>query len=171
MEWVFFLTLALLAGAAALAMVLQRHPVYSALCLILTLFAQGGLYILLHAQLIAFVHIIVYAGAIMVLFLFVIMLLDLRPEEHPPMQFNRIGVVLGLVLAGALLAELALGVGPQINLGPRGPHDVETLRILGNTQEVARVLFREYLIPFELTSLILLSAMVGALVLAKRRPE
>jgi NADH-quinone oxidoreductase subunit J len=79
--------------------------------------------------------------------------------------------VLGLVLAGALLAELALGVGPQIILGPRGPHDVETIRILGNTQEVARVLFREYLIPFELTSLILLSAMVGALVLAKRRPE
>ena len=171
MEWVLFLTFALLAGVAAVGMVLQRNPVYSALCLIITFFAQAGLYILLHAQLIAFVHIIVYAGAIMVLFIFVIMLLDLRPEELPPMQFSRTGVVVGFVLAGALLAELALGVGPRILLGPQGPHDVETLRILGNTQEVGRVLFRDYLIPFELTSVILLSAMVGALVLAKRREE
>lgn len=171
MEWVLFLVFALLAGGAAVAMVLQRHPVYSALCLILALFAQGGLYILLHAQLIAFVHIIVYAGAIMVLFLFVIMLLNLRPEEQPPVQFNRLGVLLGLVLAGVLLTELALGVGSQITLGPQGSHDVETLKILGNTQEVGRILFREYLIPFELTSVILLSAMVGAVVLASRRVE
>lgn len=171
MEWVLFLVFALLAGGAAVAMVLQRHPVYSALCLILALFAQGGLYILLHAQLIAFVHIIVYAGAIMVLFLFVIMLLNLRPEEQPPVQFNRLGVLLGLVLAGVLLTELALGVGSQITLGPQGAHDVETLKILGNTQEVGRILFREYLIPFELTSVILLSAMVGAMVLARRRVE
>jgi NADH-quinone oxidoreductase subunit J len=171
MEWVLFLILALLAGAAAVGMVLQRSPIYSALCLILALFAQGGLYILLHAQLIAAVHILVYARAIMVLFLFVIMLLDLRPDDQPPVQFNRVEVLLGLVLAGVLLAELALGVGPRIILGPQGSYDLETLRTVGNTQAVGRVLFGEYLVPFELTSVILLAAMVGAMVLARRRPE
>jgi len=171
MEWVLFLILALLAGAAAVGMVLQRSPIYSALCLILALFAQGGLYILLHAELIAAVHILVYAGAIMVLFLFVIMLLDLRPDDQPPVQFNRVEVLLGLVLAGVLLAELALGVGPRIILGPQGSYDLETLRTVGNTQAVGRILFREYLIPFELTSVILLAAMVGAMVLAKRKLE
>jgi NADH-quinone oxidoreductase subunit J len=171
MEWILFLTFALLAGAAAVGMVLQRSPVYSALLLILALFAQGGLYILLNAQLIAVVHILVYAGAIMVLFLFVIMLLDLRPEDQPPVRFTRIGVLLGLVLAGVLLAELALGVGPRILLGPQGSYDLETLTTVGNSQAVGRVLFREYLVPFELTSLILLTAMIGAMVLAKRELE
>jgi NADH-quinone oxidoreductase subunit J len=171
MEWTLFLTFGLLAGAAAVGMVLQRSPVYSALCLILALFAQGGLYILLYAPLVAFVHIIVYAGAIMVLFLFVIMLLDLRPEDQPPVRFNRAQVLLGLVLAVVLLAELALGVGSSIILGPQGPYDVETVRAVGNTQAVGQILFREYLVPFELTSLILMVAMVGAMVLAKRRAE
>jgi NADH-quinone oxidoreductase subunit J len=169
MEWALFLTFALVAGAAAVGMVFQRNPVYSALCLILALFAQGGLYILLHAQLIAFVHIVVYAGAIMVLFLFVIMLLDLRPEDRPPVRVNRPQVLLGLFLALLFLAELALGIGPRIILGSQGSYDLETLRMVGNTQAVGRVLFREYLVPFELTSLILLTAMVGAMVLAKRR--
>ncbi len=171
MEWALFLTFALLAGAAAVGMVLQRSPIYSALCLILTFFAQAGLYVLLHAQLIAFVHIIVYAGAIMVLFLFVIMLLDLRTEDHPPVRFGQAGMLLGLILAALLLAELALGIGPRIILGSQGSYDLETLRMLGNTQAVGRILFREYLVPFELTSLILLTAMIGAMVLAKRRPE
>lgn len=171
MEWALFLTFALLAGAAAVAMVFQRNPVYSALCLILALFAQAGLYILLHAQLIAFVHIIVYAGAIMVLFLFVIMLLDLRPEDRPPVRLNRGQVLLGLFLAILLLAELAVGVGPRILLGPQGPYAVETLRTVGNAQAVGRILFRDYVVPFELTSVILLAAMVGAMVLAKRRLE
>ncbi|MFQ5658240.1 MAG: NADH-quinone oxidoreductase subunit J [Candidatus Methylomirabilales bacterium] len=171
MEWILFLTFALVAGAAAVGMVLQRSPVYSALLLIVVLFAQGGLYILLGAELVAGVHIIVYAGAIMVLFLFVIMLLDLRPEEHPPVQFNQASVLIGLVLAGLLLAELALGLGSGIVLGPQGPFDLETLKRVGNTQAVGRILFREYLIPFELTSVILLAAMVGAMVLAKRKLE
>ncbi len=170
MEWTLFMVFALVAGAAAVAMVLQRNPVYSALCLILALFAQAGLYILLHAQLIAFVHIIVYAGAIMVLFLFVIMLLDLRPEDRAPVRLNRAQVWLGLLLAVLLLAELAIGVGPRIMLGSQGSYTVETLRTVGNAQAVGRLLFRDYLIPFELTSLILLAAMVGAVVLAKRRP-
>jgi NADH-quinone oxidoreductase subunit J len=169
MEWVLFLTFALLAGAAAVGMVFQRNPLYSALCLIVTLFAQGALYILLHAQLIAVVHILVYAGAIMVLFLFVIMLLDLRPEDHPPVRLNRAQVLFGLALALVLLAELALGVGPKIILGSQGPYTVETLKTVGNAQAVGRILFRDYFVPFELTSLILLTAMVGAMVLAKRR--
>lgn len=171
MEWVIFTPLALLAGGAAVAMVFQRNPVYSALFLILALFAQGGLYILLHAQFIAAVHIIVYAGAIMVLFLFVIMLLDLQREDRPPIELSRPRVLCGLLLAMALFAELVYGLGPRILLGPSGPYSPETLQALGNTQAVGRVLFTDYLVPFELTSLILLAAMVGAVVLAKRKLE
>ena len=171
MEWVLFLIFALVAAAAAVGMVVQRSPIYSALCLILALFAQAGLYVLLGAELIAFVHIFVYAGAIMVLFLFVIMLLDLRPEDRSPVRSNPVGVSVGLILAGLLLAELALGVGPHIALGPRGAYDFETVRAVGNTQAVGRILFGEYLVPFELTSVILLAAMVGAMVLAKRKLE
>jgi NADH-quinone oxidoreductase subunit J len=171
MEWTLFLVFGLLAAAAAVGMVLQRSPIYSALLLILALFAQAGLYVLLGAELIAFVHIIVYAGAIMVLFLFVIMLLDLRPEDRSPVRANPLGVIVGLVLAGILLGELAFGVGPRIVLGPQGGYDLETVRAVGNTQAVGRALFREYLIPFELTSVILLAAIVGAMVLAKRKLE
>ncbi len=171
MEWGLFLTFAFIATAAAMGMVMQRRPVYSALLLIVALFAQGGLYILLGAELVAAVHIIVYAGAIMVLFLFVIMLLDLRAEDDPPARFNRGGVVLGVALAVVLLVELAAGVGPAITLGPQGSYNPETVQAVGNTRAVGYVLFREYLVPFELTSLILLAAMVGALVLAKRPPE
>ncbi|HEY4719520.1 MAG TPA: NADH-quinone oxidoreductase subunit J [Candidatus Methylomirabilis sp.] len=171
MEWIFFLAFGLVAAVAAVAMVLQRSPIYSALYLILALFAQAGLYILLGAELIAAVHIIVYAGAIMVLFLFVIMLLDLGRADRSPARVKPVGVIVGTVLAGLLLAELAVGVGPQIVLGPRGAYDPEVLRTVGNTRAVGRILFREYLIPFELTSLILLTAMVGAMVLAKRKVE
>jgi NADH-quinone oxidoreductase subunit J len=171
MEWIFFLAFGLVAAVAAVAMVLHRSPIYSALYLILALFAQAGLYILLGAELIAAVHIIVYAGAIMVLFLFVIMLLDLGRADSSPARVKPVGVIVGTVLAGLLLAELAVGVGPQIVLGPRGAYDPEVLRTVGNTRAVGRILFREYLIPFELTSLILLTAMVGAMVLAKRKVE
>lgn len=171
MEWAIFIPLALLAGGSAVAMVFQRNPVYSALALILALFAQGGLYILLHAEFIAAVHIIVYAGAIMVLFLFVIMLLDLQREDRLPVELSRPRVLFGLLLGMVLLAELVYGLGPRILLGPSGPYGPETLRALGNTQAVGRLLFTDYLIPFELTSIILLAAMVGALVLAKRKPE
>jgi NADH-quinone oxidoreductase subunit J len=171
MEWVLFLVFALVAAAAAVGMVLHRSPIYSALCLILALFAQAGLYLLLGAELIAFVHIFVYAGAIMVLFVFVIMLLDLRPEDRHPVRSNPVAVGIGLILAGLLLVELALGIGPHVALGPRGAYDAETVRAAGNTQAVGRILFGEYLIPFELTSVILLAAMVGSMVLAKRKLE
>jgi len=171
MEVALFAVLALVAIVAALVVITHRHPVYSALCLVITMLSIAFLFLLLRSEFLWVMQITVYAGAVMVLFLFVIMLLDLGRADRSPARVKPVGVIVGTVLAGLLLAELAVGVGPQIVLGPRGAYDPEVLRTVGNTRAVGRILFREYLIPFELTSLILLTAMVGAMVLAKRKVE
>ncbi|MBI3002480.1 MAG: NADH-quinone oxidoreductase subunit J [candidate division NC10 bacterium] len=167
MEWGIFLALTVLTVASALAVILHRNPIYSALALVATLLGLAGYYILLQAQLVAAVHVIVYAGAIMVLFLFVIMLLDVRREEGSPLRIGRLQLSLGTGAGTALLlllwATMAAAPEGEIGLPPPLPRE--------NAQAVGRLLFTRYLLAFELTSLILLVAMVGALILAKRKVE
>lgn len=167
MEWGIFLALTVLTVASALALILHRNPIYSALALVVTLLGLAGYYLLLQAQLVAAVHVIVYAGAIMVLFLFVIMLLDIRREGGSPLRVGRLQLLLGTGAGTALFlllwATMAAAPEAQIGLPPPLPRE--------NTQAVGRLLFTRYLLPFELTSLILLVAMVGALILAKRKVE
>ncbi len=163
-----FYVLAGIAVAASLLVIAQRNPVYSVLLLIASFGALSGLYVLLDAYFIAIVQIIVYAGAIMVLFLFVVMLLNAPHEDteydertHPlrrpgPMRF-------GTALAVALMVELvwALSRTSGVPLDfPRAP--VPTVAAIG------RALFNEYSFPFEVTSVLILVAMVGAIVLARR---
>jgi len=148
----------------------RRSPVASALWLVVTLFALAGLFVLLDAQFIAVLQVLVYAGAIMVLFLFVIMLLNLgRPG--PSDIKGPVGGAIAALLAGTLLLQLTV-------LGDSAPADAIRLpegavaamqREQGMVASVARPLFDAYLIPFELTSLLLLAAIVGAVVLAKRK--
>ena len=167
---VVFWTFAGLAVLAAALCITRRNPVASALWLVVTLFALAALFVLLDAQFIAVLQVIVYAGAIMVLFLFVIMLLNLG-RGGPPDIKGPVGVVLGILLAGLLLLELrTLGraAPPAAIQLPEGAM-AALEREQGLVGAVARPLFDAYLVPFEITSLLLLAAIVGAVVLAKRK--
>ncbi len=167
MELVIFTGLALVAALAAMLVIVQRHAVYSALFLIITMGALAGIYILLEAYFVWIVQVIVYAGAIMVLFIFVIMLLDIRREPDPWAPPGRVRILAALLLSVVLLVELGMAVAQRLALPPSGAPSVAGG--FGTTQTVGRLLFTDYLFPFEITSVILLVAMVGAMVLAKKR--
>ena len=172
MEIVLFAVLAFVAVLAALVVVAHRHPVYSALSLVVTMLCIAFLFLLLRSEFLWVMQITVYAGAVMVLFLFVIMLLDLRREERPwHLPENRLHVGMGVVLALALLAELAVVVAAVRAPAARGAFPPEVVAARGNTQLIGRLLYTEYVFPFEVTSLILLVAIVGAIVMAKKRFE
>ena len=161
-------TLFFVLGAVALIsgglVVFQTHPLRSALWLIVNFFAVAGIYLLAHAEFIAAIQVIVYAGAIIVLFLFVIMLLNLRlPEATPKLPF------IGQKFAGAVLAGFAALIMIYAYTRVKLPAAREMVPGLGNTEMIARSLFTDYLLPFEVTSILLLVAIVGAVVLAKSR--
>jgi NADH-quinone oxidoreductase subunit J len=155
-----FLVLAAVAVAGAVSLILQRHPIHSALSLIVVMVALAGLYLLQGAEFVAAVQIIVYAGAIMVLFIFVIMLLNAGEEERT--NASRLARFVGVPLAVVFLAEVAFWIGRAASqLGPGPPEAV-------STRDLSALLFREYVFPFELTSFLILIALLGALVLARR---
>ncbi len=161
---IIFWAFAGLAVLSGLACITRRSPVASALWLVVTLFALAALFVLLDAQFIAVLQVLVYAGAIMVLFLFVIMLLNLG-RAGPTDLKGPLGLGVGVFLAGLLLMQLL--VLRQAGLAPGGP----VRPPLGQAMipSVARPLFTVYLVPFEITSILLLAAIVGAVVLAKRK--
>lgn len=157
-----FYILALVSVAGAISVIAARNPVYSVLWLVVTFFAIAGQYILLNAQFLAIVHIIVYAGAIMVLFLFVLMMLNLNRESEPlqPMLIKVIAIASGGMLLLTLVAALR-GV-EQIPLA--GVQDTQ----LGLVKNLGRLLFTEYVAPFEISAILFLSAMVGAVTIGMR---
>jgi NADH-quinone oxidoreductase subunit J len=167
METALFYIFGAIALLAAISMVAQKKVIYSAISLIICLCSVAALYLLLEAPFIAAVQIIVYAGAIMVLFLFVIMLLDpfsasiLRDKKK---FIAYAGVMLG-ILALALLIPFLRSYKPS--LAPRNP---DILSGVGTAGRVGQLLFNEYLLPFEMTSVLILVAIIGVVVLAKRRP-
>jgi NADH-quinone oxidoreductase subunit J len=167
MEPILFAGLALIAAVSGLLVIVQRHAVYSAMFLIITMGSLAGLYILLEAHFVWAVQVLVYAGAIMVLFLFVIMLLNLPREDVPWAKHDRRRILLAVGLGVVLLAELILVVGWRGNpeMAPAVPAG------FGTTEMVGRMLFTRFLFPFEITSVILLIAIVGAMVLAKKHFE
>jgi NADH-quinone oxidoreductase subunit J len=155
-----FLILAALAVAGAVSLILQRHPIHSALSLIVVMVALAGLYLLQGAEFIAAVQIIVYAGAIMVLFVFVIMLLNAGEEERT--NLSRLARFVGVPLGVVFLVEVAFAIGRATSqLSPTAMTTV-------STRELSSLLFRDYVFPFELTSFLILIALLGALVLARR---
>jgi NADH-quinone oxidoreductase subunit J len=159
--WVFAIPLV----ATAIGVVLARSPVYAAMNLVAAFFFMAGIYVLLTAHLIAFMQVLVYAGAVMVLFLFVIMLLSLG-DEHL-FKERRAGMqYLGVLGGVGVLAVLASAIADAAEgLGTVRPVD----SAFGTVKAVGNVLFTEYLLPFEATSLLLLVAIVGAVVVAKER--
>jgi NADH-quinone oxidoreductase subunit J len=162
---ILFLILGALALISGVLVVFQVHPLRSALWLIVNFFAVAGIYLLAHAEFIAAIQVIVYAGAIMVLFLFVIMLLNLRqPEAAPKIPFygQKLG---GIILA--VFTALILMYGFSLAKFPAAKEMAAPA--LGNTESIAVSLFTNYLLPFEVTSVLLLVAIVGAVVLAKTK--
>jgi len=159
---VIFFLLAALAVLGAVSLILQRHPIHSALSLILVMVALAGLYLLMGAEFIAAVQIIVYGGAVMVLFVFVIMLLNAGEEERT--NFSRLatfgGIPLALALGGVIAAAIARSSG---HLPPPAASGV-----MSSTKEISKLLFSEFVYPFELTSFLILVAILGAIVLAQR---
>src|SRR5712664_1097544 len=159
---VVFFALAALAVIGAISLILQKHPIHSALSLIVVMVALAGLYLLLGAELVAAVQIIVYGGAIMVLFVFVIMLLNAGVEERTSISklAGAPGLLLVVALAGFVAATIAKStesVQGTAQMGATAP-----------TKALATLLFRDFVYPFELTSFLILIAILGAIVLAQR---
>ncbi len=159
--WVFAVPLVI----TALGVVFAKNPVYAAMNLVAAFFFMAGIYVLLTAHLIAFMQILVYAGAVMVLFLFVIMLLSLgdearQPERHRIMQYVGVG---GAVALFAVVASAIARVS-DTTIPPLAQPDR-----FGTVKAVGQVLFTQFLLPFEVTSLLLLVAIVGAVVVAKEK--
>ena len=154
----FFSAAMLLSGVLVIG---NRNPVNSAMFLILLFINMAGLFLLLEAFFLAIVQVLVYAGAVMVLFLFVIMLLDIK--AGPPRPFKKLAVGLAGAVSLALVGEIWVLLQSPIAQSGKP--------LQGGLREVAKLLFTSYLLPFEVTALILLVAMVGALILAKRKVE
>lgn len=157
-----FYVIALLMIASALTVIAHRNPIYSALALVNTLFLIAVAFVMLDAELVAVLQVIVYAGAIVILFLFVIMLLNLETETHGP-RASMLGTA-GLALA--LLLALELGVVAAVHRPAEQPVVPPGF---GSTEALAEDLFTRWMLPFELTSLLLLVALVGAVVMARRK--
>ena len=171
---VFYLFSGLAVGASALV-IGQRNPMYSVLLLIVSFAALAGLYIVLDAPFVAMAQMIIYAGAIMVLFLFVVMLLNAPQEDgaewdrtHP---LRRPGVArIGILLAVVLVAELGWALTKVVALDtPVGARADGAL--VGSVRELGKVLFTDYAFAFEATSVLILVAMIGAVVLARREGD
>ncbi len=156
-----FAFLTLVCGFLVVANPFSRNPVTSAMFLVLTIVFMAGLFVLLHAFFLAAVQILVYAGAVMVLFLFVIMLLDLKAEERR--KIKAYGTVAGLVAVGAILTIFFKALLQPQALPKQIPATQD-----GGTIELGKMLFADYVLPFEIVSVLLLVAMVGVVLLSTK---
>lgn len=159
---ILFWILSVMALFSALMVITSKNPVHSVIWLILVFFAISGHYLLMNAQFLAIVNIIVYAGAIMVLFLYVLMLMDLKKETEPPK--NRWLKLAGAVAGGSLLLVLVAALRKT---------DIQTIAEtrtgdIGLIENLGKILFSEYVVPFEISSILFLSAMVGAVMIGKK---
>ena len=160
---ILFWILSIVALFSALMVITSKNPMHSVIWLIIVFFAISGHYLLLNAQFLAIVNIIVYAGAIMVLFLYVLMLMDLKKETEP--KKNRWLKLAGAVAGGSLLLVLIAA----LKKADLANQFAETRTgDIGLIENLGKVLFNEYVVPFEISSILFLSAMVGAVVIGKK---
>ena len=159
---IVFFVLAALAVVGAVSLILQKHPIHSALSLIVVMVALAGLYLLLGAEFVAAVQIIVYGGAIMVLFVFVIMLLNDGEEERT--NFSKLATLAGIPLAVAIAGFIAAAEAQASGALPVATANAT----LSSTKTISMLIFTEFVYPFELTSFLILVAILGAIVLAQR---
>ena len=157
-----FLFLSFVGLLSALGVVLAKNPVHSVLFLILTFFTLSGHYLLLNAQFLAAVNIIVYAGAIMVLFLYIIMMVNLHKEDH--LNKTTAIKIVSAISAGLLMLVLTVAV-KRADLTTAASRSTD----IGTVENLGKSLFNEFLLPFEISALLFLSAMVGAVLLSKKQ--
>jgi NADH-quinone oxidoreductase subunit J len=163
----FFYFLATMAIVSAIFVITRRNPVHAALSLIVTLLSLAGFYLMLYAPFVAAVQILLYAGGIVVLFLFVIMLINLEQNVRE-YQFNKqwmVGLIASIALGALLLFVFRSGRGTFPSVFYQGYRGLEA----DNTQQIGLALYGQYMFPFEIASLLLLVAIVGAVVMAKKR--
>lgn len=169
-KWFIFVVMALLATGSSLMMVTRKNPIHSALWLIVTFFSVAVLYVLLNATFIAVAQVMVYAGAIMMLILFVIMLVHLEQDFQPSAKFS-FPKLIGAVITLLLFLQVLLGISVYRSVGKKGLYTPEALTTTGNAQVVGSLLYGKYVFVFEMASILLLVGIIGAVVLAKRRKD
>ena len=171
MDTAFFYFFALLVLGGAILTITRRSAIHSAICLIVSLVGVAGLYLLQKAEFLFAVQIILYVGGIMVLFVFVIMLVNLDVAAHQP-QFNRqtwVASLTALIVSGQFVAAFYLSRKAGSGRALFGLPQAQATRLDPNTELIGLTLFKNYMLPFEIASILLLVAMIGAVVMAKRR--
>ncbi|MHC4182279.1 MAG: NADH-quinone oxidoreductase subunit J [Planctomycetota bacterium] len=170
LEGLLFIIIGLITIICALCVVFQKNPIYSAIFLIQTMVSLAVLYVILHAPFIAAAQVMIYAGAVMVLFVFVIMLLNLSREDVEGGKDKLIFQKASAILLGLILF-VVIGVVTlkTVLLGTKGEYTPESIDEIGNTQLVGKLLFTDYVFPFEIASVLLFAAILGAIVLAKKK--
>ena len=160
---IIFCVLAAITLATAFLTIFSRNPIHSAIYLVICFFSIAGHYLLLNAQFLAVVHVIVYSGAIMILFLFTIMLMNLneRNEVHRP-RITRLGAIVSFCLICLVLIAILINSKPIVGDYTTTGEDYQSIKVLG------KVLLNEYRVPFEFVSILLLVAMIGAVLLSKK---
>jgi len=169
-SWIVFIVAGLVSIVASLLMVTRRNPVHSALWLIVAFFSIAIIYISLNAQFIAVAQVIVYAGAIMMLILFVIMLIHLESEQELTGKITGAKIIASFITVILFLEIVAAVLSFRVT-GKRGPFTTEILDGFGNVRSVGMVLYGRYMFPFEIASILLLIGIVGAVILSKRRKD
>jgi NADH-quinone oxidoreductase subunit J len=166
METLFFLIITLVAIVSAIVVISSKNPINSALALIMTFFCLATYYVMLDAPFMAAVQVMVYAGAIMVLIVFTIMLLNVRVDASKKHSHK---VLFGLICGFFTLVNIVFVLAKSRAALPTGPFSGEMIKNIGHTELIGKEIFTNFLLPFEITSILLLVAIVGAVILAKKK--
>ena len=164
-----FYIFAALSVFGALGVLLLKNPIHCALSLVGTFFCLGSIYVMLNAEFVTVIQVLIYAGAIMVLFLFVLMLLSSKDTDMPSRKLT-IGNILACLLSLGIFFQISfLFTGNELILGPKGEYPIEVVEEIGSIALIGRLLFTDYILPFEIIAILLLVAVIGAVVIAKRK--
>jgi len=166
-----FYIFAVLSVLGALGVLFLRNPIHCALSLVGTFFCLGAIYVMLNAEFVAVIQVLVYAGAIMVLFLFVLMLLSSKDSEKYVNKWSvgKIKILAGLLSLGIFIQIAGLFTANELQLGSKGEYPLEVVEEVGSITLIGRLLFTDYILSFEIIAILLLVAVIGAVVIAKRR--
>ena len=164
-----FYIFAALSVFGALGVLFLKNPIHCALSLVGTFFCLGSIYVMLNAEFVAVIQVLIYAGAIMVLFLFVLMLLSSSDTEMSTNKWTVGKIMAGLLSLGIFVQIAYLFTGNELKLGTKGEYPIEVVEEIGSIALIGRLLFTDYILSFEIIVILLLVAVIGAVVIAKRK--